>query len=104
MKTVVILYQDIHGTGSEYIWQEVNKISDISSENTEETLTYNLPNMNENTNYLVEGRKFNWSNLYGSLDEGKYRFVLSDANTQIITILFQIDNNGKISYDEPSFL
>ena len=104
MKTVVILYQDIHGTGSEYIWQEVNKISDISSESTEETLTYNLPDINENTNYLVEGRKFNWSNLYGSLDEGKYRFVLSDANTQIITILFQIDNNGKISYDEPSFL
>ena len=101
---MVILYQDIHGTGSEYIWQEVNKISDISSESTEETLTYNLPDINENTNYLVEGRKFNWSNLYGSLDEGKYRFVLSDDNTQIITILFQIDNNGKISHNEPSFL
>lgn len=58
--------------------------------------------MNESTNYLVEGRKFNWSELYGNLDEGKYRFVLSDDNAQIIRVLFQIDENGKISYEETS--
>ena len=104
MRTQILLHQAIHGTEPEYIWQEVNKILDISSENTEETLTYNLPNMNENSNYLVEGRKFNWSELYGNLDEGKYRFVLSYYDTQRITILFQIDENGEISYEEPSFL
>ena len=102
MKTQILLHQAIHGTEPEYIWQEVNKISDISSENTEETLTYNLPSMNENENYLVEGRKFNWSELYGNLDEGKYRFVLSDDNAQIIRVLFQIDENGEISYEETS--
>lgn len=59
----------ILGTGTEYIWKEVNKISNISSENTEETLAYNLPNMTEKENYLVVGRKFNWTKLYGKLEK-----------------------------------
>lgn len=53
----------------EYIWKEVNKISNFSSENTEETLAYNLPNMTEKENYIVVGRKFNWIKLYGKLEK-----------------------------------
>lgn len=53
----------------EYIWQEVDKISDISSKDTEETLIYNMPNMTDNVKYNVIGRKFNWTNLYGKLDQ-----------------------------------
>ena len=67
MKIQKILHLDLLGTGLEYIWQEVNKISDISSESTEENLIYNLSNMNEK--FLVEGRKFNWTKLYGKLNE-----------------------------------
>lgn len=69
MKIQKILRLDLLGTGLEYIWQEVNKISDISSESTEENLIYNLPNMNENEKFLVEGRKFNWTKLYGKLNK-----------------------------------
>ncbi len=57
------------GTGTEYIWKELDKVSDISSESTEETLIYNLPNMKEGEDYLIEGRKFNWTKLYGTLGE-----------------------------------
>ena len=58
------------GTGTEYIWKELDKISDISSESTEETLTYNLPSIKEGEDYyLIDGRKFNWTKLYGTLGE-----------------------------------
>lgn len=45
------------GTGLEYIWEEVPKISNIESKDTEETLIYNLPNMNEDNHYAVERKK-----------------------------------------------
>lgn len=58
------------GTGTEYIWKELDKISDISSESTEDTLTYNLPYIKEGEDYyLIDGRKFNWTKLYGTLGE-----------------------------------
>lgn len=58
------------GTGAEYVWKELDKISDISSESTEETLTYNLPYIKEGEDYyLIDGRKFNWTKLYGTLGE-----------------------------------
>ena len=69
MKILKILLLDILGTGVNYIWKELNKISNINSENTEEILSYNLPNNNENSNNLVIGRKFNWTKLYGELQE-----------------------------------
>lgn len=59
---------DILGTGAEYIWKELDKVSNISSESTEEPLN-NLPEINEEENYLIEGRKFNWTKLYGTLSE-----------------------------------
>ena len=79
MKTILVLVRKLakiqeiqqrvsHGTGTPYIWEEVNRISNISNESTEETLTYNLPNTTKK-DQLVIGRKFNWSKLYGKLDE-----------------------------------
>ena len=102
-KTQEILLQDILGTGTEYIWKELNKISDISSESTEEILVYNLPNINENENYLIEGRKFNWTKLYGTLSEGEYEFILSDDNSLAVRVTFKISKDGKVVYDTPSF-
>ena len=102
-KILKILPLDILGTGTEYIWKEVDRISDISSESTEETLVYNLPNISEEENYFIEGRKSNWTKLYGTLSEGEYEFVLSDDNSLTIRVIFTISSNGKLVYDKPSF-
>lgn len=59
----------IAGTGPEYWWKELDKNPNISMEETIETLTYNLPNMNEHSKYKVYGKKFNWEQLYGELTE-----------------------------------
>ena len=67
-KIQATLLLDILGTGAEYIWKELDKVSNISSESTEEPLN-NLPEINEEENYLIEGRKFNWTKLYGTLSE-----------------------------------
>ena len=92
---------DILGTGPEYIWEEVEKISDISSEDTAEALVYNLPNMTEDSHYMVKGWKFDWTKLYGTLKEGEYEFILK-AEMFWIRIKFTIDSNGLVNYDEPS--
>lgn len=47
----------------EYIWEEINKISDISCEDTEE--------IKRNTSKVLIDRKFDWSKLYGRLDARK---------------------------------
>ena len=78
-------------------------MSDISSQDTEEILIYNLANMNENENYLIEGRKFNWTKLYGTLNEGEYEFILSDANSLPVRVTFKISKDGKVTYNEISF-
>lgn len=69
MKILNILPLDTRGTGLEYIWEEADKISNISSEDTEETLMYNLPDIAEDKNYTVINRNFNWTPLYGKLGE-----------------------------------
>ncbi|MBO5478894.1 MAG: hypothetical protein J6A04_04200 [Clostridia bacterium] len=69
---------DIHGTGLEYIWKEVEKISNISSEDTKETLTYNLPNMTNDEHNTIIGRKFNWKPLYGELGERRIPIYFID--------------------------
>lgn len=71
MRIQKILLLALLGTGLEYIWKEVEKISNISSKDTEETLIYNMPNMTSGEHYSIHGRKFNWSKLYGKL--GKRR-------------------------------
>ena len=47
----------------------MERISDIASEDTEETTIYNLPNMNQDKNLKIIGRKFDWTKLYGKLNE-----------------------------------
>ena len=86
-----------------YIWEEVTKISDISCEETKEDLVYNLPNMTENENYKIIGKKFNWEQLYGKLENGKYEFIVSveDIIFSYIKIRFNIEEDGKITYEEP---
>ena len=68
-KTQVTLLPDTLGTGTEYIWKEVEKISNITSESTEETSIYDLPETNDDEQYFIDGRKFNWTKLYGTLGE-----------------------------------
>ena len=61
---------DILGTGTEYIWEEIEKNPNIAVEETIETLTYNLSDMTEIKDDVINSSwKFNWSELYGELGE-----------------------------------
>lgn len=80
----------------EYIWEEVNKISDISCEDTED--------IKRNTSKELIDRKFDWTQLYGNLESGKYKFYLIDDDCLGITVEFSIDENGKVTYNEPQIL
>lgn len=84
------------GTGAEYIWEEIDKISDISCEDTEE--------IKRNTSKALIDRKFNWKELYGKLERGEYKFNLFNEDCLGITIEFAIDEDGNISYNEPQIL
>lgn len=89
------------GTGTEYIWKEREKISDIESKNTVEDLVYDLQNKTENKHYNAIGKKCDWSRLYGKLDEGEYEFVFSTEDSFCIRIKFEINKNGELLYSEP---
>lgn len=80
----------------EYILEEVNKISDISCEDTED--------IKRNTSKELIDRKFDWTQLYGNLESGKYKFYLIDDGCLGITVEFSIDENGKVTYNEPQIL
>lgn len=80
----------------EYIWEEVNKISDISCEDTED--------IKRNTSKELIDRKFDWTQLYGNLESGKYKFYLIDDDCLGITVEVSIDENGKVTYNEPQIL
>lgn len=84
------------GTGEEYIWKEVSRISNISSENTEESL------FNTTEDDLTIVRKFNWTNLYGNLGTGEYEFILSDYDSLTLSVKFTINTDGTIIYNEPT--
>lgn len=89
------------GTGSEYIWEEVEKTSDMESKNTIEDLRYNLQNKNENEHYTAIGKECDWTKLYGELNEGEYEFVFSTEGSFHIRIKFEINKNGELSYSKP---
>lgn len=76
------------GTGTEYIWEEVDKNPDVEIKDTFEDLVYNMPNMTQEDNFNVIGMKIDWSKLYGELEDGNYRLVLSNS----ITIEFTLEN------------
>lgn len=85
--------QDILGTGSEYVSQELDKISNISKESTV------ITNTNDNT--IV--KKIDWNNIYGKLKNDEYKLVLS-SDSFGININFRIDESGKITYDTPEII
>ena len=79
-------------------WQELSKVS-----NTVENKA-NIENIDENTKRIT----YDWSNIYGPLKSGGYRFVLGDIkvesnylvirnNIENISVEFELDDNGKIS-------
>lgn len=47
---------------------------------------------------------YNWENVYGTLDSGEYKFIISSSSGSIIyiEIYFTIDENGKVTYKEPT--
>ena len=83
-------------------WQELSKVSDAVENKA------NIENIDENTKRIT----YDWSNIYGPLKSGEYRFVLGDIeldsnylviygnNKENISIKFILDNNGKVTeYD-----
>ncbi len=91
------------GTGSEYIWEEIPKISNILCKDTVEDKTYNLPSIKEGEHYTVNGWKLDYSKLYGKLEEGKYYFTLK-AESFWIKIDFTVDAAGKVNYSDPEVI
>ena len=89
------------GTGSKYIWEEVEKISDMESKNTIEDLAYDLQNKTENEHYNVIGKKCNWTKLYGELEEGEYELIFPTEGSFYIIIKFEINKNGELLYSNP---
>lgn len=95
--------QENTGTNIGYIWKEAEKISNISSKDTGEILVYNLPNQKENEHYMITGRKFDWTPLYGELKSGEYEFVLlMEDDSFSIRINFTINENGELTYNQPN--
>lgn len=94
-KILEIVQQDLLGTGLEYIWEEVPKLSNISSEDTGV--------FSEDSKEKIIKKKYDWTNLYGKLENGEYEFILS-ASQFTIRIGFNINTNGKISYNNPELL
>ena len=86
-KILKTLQQDFHGTGLEYIWKEVPKVSNIESEDTAFS-----KNVDENT--II--KKYDWTSLYGTLEEGEYEFILSTSEMYYIRIGFKLDKNGEV--------
>ena len=58
--------------------------------------------MTEDEHYTVVGLKFDWTPLYGKLEEGEYIFALhfSGILSPEVRIDFTINKNGEISYSE----
>ncbi len=100
MKLQKILHLHILGTGAEYIWEELEKISDVSKNNTIEELVYDLPNTTDEESIKTSGRRINWEPLYGELSQGEYGITLLGNSSPIININFTIDENGNVSYGE----
>ena len=77
------------------LWEEVEKISNASSEETVVITT----DKDENKTTIT----CNWGNMYDELSEGEYTFQLLPVDSFFsIKISFNIEENGKLSYKEPS--
>lgn len=84
------------GIGFEYIWEKLEENSDIMKEDTIEVLSFN----EEEQQTIV---RIDWEELYGELKEGKYEFLLLSNSIKFsgIRILFTVDENDEITYQEP---
>lgn len=86
------------GTGTEYIWEELQKDENIDVKETIEELRYNLPNMDSEFAYIILGKKIDWTPMYGELEDGKYRIVFTSLGAYTNTFRIQIEisvNEGK---------
>lgn len=47
---------------------------------------------------------YNWENIYGTLDSGEYKFIISSSYGCMIyvEIEFSIDESGNLTYKEPT--
>ncbi len=96
------------GTGTEYIWEELEKDEDIDIKETIEELRYNLPNMDSEFAYIIVGKKIDWTPVYGKLEDGKYRIIFTNlgayTNTFRIQIEFSVDGgNAEMTSIEKEF-
>ena len=91
------------GKGFEYLWEELNRSSEVSRDDTVEVLSYNLPNKTEDKPLTITGRRIDWSKFYGELDEGEYSFELKVDSSKLscIYIFFKVNENGEITYEKP---
>lgn len=91
------------GTGIEYDYIELDKISDIKIEDTIEELHYNIRKNDGSETIPAIGKKIDWSQFYGKLDEGEYYFTLKVDSTRFnnISISFKISEEGILSYEDP---
>ncbi len=79
-----------------YVFKDLEKISDIDTKDTVET--------NKLSDECIE-KRIDWTPVYGNLEPGKYEFKLTNGSDSTdIFLLFTIDENGDIVYDEPTLL
>lgn len=77
----------------EQVWEEAPKVSSVESEDT--------GSYSENGNTFT--RTYDWTNLYGKLGEGEYKFRTSIKADAVIEIDFTIDKDGKLTYSNLTY-
>lgn len=92
-------------SNASYEWKETELIGNI-----EEYDNYTLEVVDSSYgHYDIEG-KYDWTELYGALEPGEYKYILTLANQwdrihfSSICIEFVVDENGNISYEPATFL
>lgn len=84
------------GTGLEYIWEEVDKVSNIEG-------IAHIEKTNLEKGIYVK-LKCDWSTVYSKLGTGEYKISFSDIETKIISIEFYIGEDGTITTKNPEML
>lgn len=76
-------------------WEELKKISPITSQETVEFDKKLSPN--------IFMKKYDWSSMYGNLEKGNYnlRFNIKQRGLHIVYIGFSVDEEGNVSYENP---
>lgn len=84
------------------VWEEVEKAGYIADYEK-----YKIDIVDSTQGHLDMEGKFDWSQLYGTLGEGEYRFILSNKGKEIhfntIEFKFVIDENGEATCETPEF-